>query len=91
MYKSEVRGPLILGDKNYKQISSDIIAPIDQPIPGWWKMAFLIALLMTAFGVIALYRTVAIGIGTWGVNNSVGWGWEIINFVWWIGIGHAGT
>ncbi len=31
------------------------------------------------------------GIGTWGVNNSVGWGWAIVNFVWWIGIGHAGT
>jgi len=91
MYKSEVRGPLILGDKNYRQISSDIIAPIDQPIPLWWKIAFLIGLLMTTFGVIALYRTVAVGIGTWGVNNSVGWGWEIINFVWWIGIGHAGT
>jgi molybdopterin-containing oxidoreductase family membrane subunit len=34
---------------------------------------------------------VSIGIGTWGLNNSVAWGWEIINFVWWIGIGHAGT
>jgi len=46
---------------------------------------------MTLFGVMALYQTVAVGLGTWGVNNSVGWGWEIINFVWWIGIGHAGT
>ncbi len=91
MYKTEVRGPLILGDKNYRQISSDIIAPIDQPIPTWWKAVFGVSMLATLFGVIAIYRTVTVGIGTWGVNNSVSWGWEIINFVWWIGIGHAGT
>ncbi|MBW6489891.1 MAG: polysulfide reductase NrfD [Lentimicrobium sp.] len=91
MYKTEVRGPLILGDKNYRQISSDIIAPIDQPIPTWWKAVFGVSMLATLIGVIAIYKTVSEGIGTWGVNNSVGWGWEIINFVWWIGIGHAGT
>ncbi len=91
MYKAEVRGPLILGDKNYRQISSDIIAPIDQPTPNWWKAVFGLSLLMAGFGVFAMYKTVAEGIGTWGVNNSVAWGWEIINFVWWIGIGHAGT
>ena len=91
MYKAEVRGPLILGDKNYRQISSDIIAPIDAPIPLWWKAVFGISMLATLFGVIAIYLTVTVGIGTWGVNNSVSWGWEIINFVWWIGIGHAGT
>lgn len=91
MYKTEVRGPLILGDKNYRQISSDIIAPIDQPIPAWWKAVFGISMLATLFGLYAMYKTVSEGIGTWGVNNSVGWGWEIINFVWWIGIGHAGT
>ena len=31
------------------------------------------------------------GTGIWGLNNPVGWGWAIINFVWWVGIGHAGT
>lgn len=91
MYKAEVRGPLILGDKNYRQISSDIIAPINAPIPLWWKAVFGISMLATLFGFIAIYMTVTVGIGTWGVNNSVAWGWEIINFVWWIGIGHAGT
>ncbi|MDY0343713.1 MAG: NrfD/PsrC family molybdoenzyme membrane anchor subunit [Lentimicrobium sp.] len=91
MYKTEVRGPLILGDKNYHQISSDIIAPINQPAPLWWKVAFGISNLALLFGAVAIYQTVAVGIGTWGVNNSVGWAWEIINFVWWIGIGHAGT
>jgi Ni/Fe-hydrogenase subunit HybB-like protein len=91
MYKAEVRGPLILGNKDYRQITSDIIAPIDNKTPGWWKVAMAIAVIMASLGFFALYFTVRYGIGTWAVNNSVAWGWEIINFVWWIGIGHAGT
>jgi len=91
MYKAEVRGPLILGDKNYGQITSDIIAPIDNKTPVWWKIAMGISLFCAAWGMVALYYTVRYGLGTWAVNNSVAWGWEIINFVWWIGIGHAGT
>ena len=46
---------------------------------------------MFAWGVQSIYITVTQGIGTWGQNSTVAWGWEIINFVWWIGIGHAGT
>lgn len=91
MYKAEVRGPLILGNKNYRQITSDIIAPIDNKTPGWWKAALAVSLLFSAIGALALFVTVRYGLGTWNVNNSVAWGWEIINFVWWIGIGHAGT
>ena len=91
MYKAEVRGPLILGNKSFGQVTSDIIAPIDRKTPTWWKVAMGISLLAAAYGVVALYLTVRYGLGTWAVNNSVGWGWEIINFVWWIGIGHAGT
>jgi molybdopterin-containing oxidoreductase family membrane subunit len=91
MYKAEVRGPLILGDKNYSQITSDIIAPIDNKAPTWWKVAMGISIFAALWGMVALYYTVRYGLGTWAVNNSVAWGWEIINFVWWIGIGHAGT
>ena len=91
MYKADVRGPLILGNKDYHQITSDIIAPIDNKTPGWWKIAMAISSAMAGLGFFALYYTVRYGIGTWAVNNSVAWGWEIINFVWWIGIGHAGT
>ena len=38
-----------------------------------------------------IFWTIWQGIGTWGLNRTVGWGWGITNFVWWIGIGHAGT
>jgi Ni/Fe-hydrogenase subunit HybB-like protein len=60
--------------------------------PGlWWYIAFVLSSIAAVFGFYAIYITVYKGIGTWGVNNSVAWGWEIVNFVWWIGIGHAGT
>ena len=91
MYKEAIRGPLILGNKSFRQISADIIQPIDKRPPLWWKAAFGLSLAMLAMGAWAIYRTIFFGIGTWGVNNTVGWGWAIINFVWWIGIGHAGT
>jgi Ni/Fe-hydrogenase subunit HybB-like protein len=91
MYKTEIRGPLVLGDKTYGNISQDITAPIDRKAPNWWKVAMAISLLAAAYGFYAMYVTVTVGIGTWNVNSSVAWGWEIINFVWWIGIGHAGT
>jgi Ni/Fe-hydrogenase subunit HybB-like protein len=91
MYKAEVRGPLILGNKDYRQITSDIIAPIDNKTPNWWKAAMTVSSIMAAIGIFSIVYTIRFGIGTWGVNNSVAWGWGIINFVWWIGIGHAGT
>lgn len=91
MYNTAVRGKLIEGDKSYGQISKEIIAPIHAKTPVWWYAALLVSLGMFGFGLYCKYITVTTGIGTWGVNNSVGWGWAIINFVWWIGIGHAGT
>ncbi len=91
MYKAEVRGPLILGNKDYRQITSDIIAPLDNKAPTWWKAAMAISSVMAIIGILSMAYTVRYGIGTWGVNNSVAWGWGIVNFVWWIGIGHAGT
>ncbi len=92
MYNSKVRGKLIEGDKSLGQISQEILAPIHRKKPPlWWYAALLVSLSMFGFGLYAKYVTISTGIGTWGVNNSIAWGWAIINFVWWIGIGHAGT
>jgi molybdopterin-containing oxidoreductase family membrane subunit len=91
MYKTDVRGSLISGKKSLGQITTDILLPIDQRTPTWWYAVMAVASLMAVYGFWAIYITVSTGIGTWGLNNSVGWGWDIINFVWWIGIGHAGT
>ncbi len=91
MYDAKVRGILIEGNKNYHQISDEVSKPVESAPPKWWYVAMGIATLMLLAGVWAGYVTISQGIGTWGLNNSVAWGWGIINFVWWIGIGHAGT
>ncbi len=91
MYKTDIRGKLIDGDKSLTQISQDILAPIDAKTPTWWYIAMAVSLMMFAWGARSIYVTLTVGIGSWGQNNTVAWGWEIINFVWWIGIGHAGT
>ena len=92
MYKTDIRGKLIDGEeKSLSQISQEILAPIDAKTPRWWYGAMAISLLMFAWGARSIYITLTVGIGSWGVNNTVAWGWAIINFVWWIGIGHAGT
>jgi Ni/Fe-hydrogenase subunit HybB-like protein len=91
MYNRSIRGPLIEGNKTYGNISDDIIAPIETTPGKWWFAAMAIGSIASLWGFYSIYITVSKGIGTWGVNNTVGWGWAIINFVWWIGIGHAGT
>ncbi|MFN8257239.1 MAG: NrfD/PsrC family molybdoenzyme membrane anchor subunit [Bacteroidales bacterium] len=91
MYDSRVRGILIEGNKTYHQITEDISTPVEKKPAKWWYMAVTVASLLLLGGVYAGYITISQGIGTWGLNNSVAWGWAIINFVWWIGIGHAGT
>lgn len=90
-YESELREPLVDGDKTYHQVTEDIIGPIEtKPTRAWW-IGLSIALALLLFGVYSVYREVTYGIGQWNLNRTVGWGWDITNFVWWIGIGHAGT
>ena len=90
-YESQLREPLIDGDKNYHQITEDIISPIEtRPTRLWW-IGFSLAVFLLLFGVYSVYREVDYGIGQWNINHTIGWGWDITNFVWWIGIGHAGT
>lgn len=91
MYKKEVRGILVQGNKSFGQITRDITAPLYAKTPLWWYISISISSIAILIGSLAIYRTISTGIGTWGVNNNVAWGWGIINFVWWIGIGHAGT
>jgi Ni/Fe-hydrogenase subunit HybB-like protein len=57
---------------------------------GWWYLFLAAAALAGGLGLAIAYL-VMMGIGTWGNNSPVAWAWDITNFVWWIGIGHAGT
>src|SRR5512133_2163395 len=91
MNAHDIRGDLVAGNKKMADVTNDILRPLDAPAPKWWIIAMAFATIATLLGAYAMYLTVRYGIGMWNLNNSVGWGWDIINFVWWIGIGHAGT
>ncbi|QES90459.1 NrfD/PsrC family molybdoenzyme membrane anchor subunit [Rhizosphaericola mali] len=90
-YESEVREPLVKGNKTYHQITEDIISPIEVKPTKLWYVGFVLAICLLGFGVVSVYEEVVYGIGQWNLNKTVGWGWDITNFVWWVGIGHAGT
>ncbi len=89
--ESQIREPLIIGNKTYRNITDDIIAPIEGKANRTWYILFTIASLAFMWGIGCLAYTIGVGIGAWGSNNGVDWAWDITNFVWWIGIGHAGT
>lgn len=73
------------------KITKLISAPVEGQINKFWLMAIVIPLLTMGLFVFALGYSVYMGVGLWGNNNTVGWGFPIVNFVFWIGIGHAGT
>ena len=90
-YEAPIRQPLIIGDKSYHDISNDIAAPIEGKANKWWWAVFSLALIAFLWGIGAIAYTIGTGIGVWGLNNKINWAWDITNFVWWVGIGHAGT
>src|ERR1700730_2613104 len=59
--------------------------------PIWWFVGFAISFALFQLMLLTITNMLFKGIGLWGVNIPVGWGLDILNFVWWIGIGHAGT
>lgn len=91
MYNVNIRGPIINGNKTYHQVTEDICKPMEKKIGYWWYITLILSLGALFIGSWALYITLKDGLGSWGLNNTVSWGYSIINFVWWIGIGHAGT
>jgi Ni/Fe-hydrogenase subunit HybB-like protein len=82
--------PLIYGNKSRKDVTEDVLNGIKSK-KKFWILSFGVAGTFLAVGGFCLFRTWWYGIGAWGENKSVNWAWDITNFVWWIGIGHAGT
>ncbi len=83
--------PLIVGRPDDVEIGKRIYTPIwRRPQRGWWLL-FLLGLGGTGLFTVAVIVTFLVGIGAWGNNIPVAWAYDITNFVWWIGIGHAGT
>jgi molybdopterin-containing oxidoreductase family membrane subunit len=86
-----VRDHLIEGSKTYHDITEDICRPTETMPKTMWLVALLLSVMVLTVGIISILYTIWFGIGTWNLNRTIGWGWDITNFVWWIGIGHAGT
>lgn len=88
---SPLRQPLVDGGKSLAQVTDDVCAPLERKATAMWWTAFAISSTLLLLGVVAVTYQIATGIGTWGLNRTVGWAFDITNFVFWVGIGHAGT
>jgi len=86
-----VRHVLIEGNKTYHQITEDLVSPTEKTPTREWIIAFSLSAALLAVYIFTIVWTVWKGIGEWGANRTINWAWDITNFVWWIGIGHAGT
>lgn len=85
------RAPVLAPGYTYRSVTDKISSIVLRGTPRGWYIGFGISFLFTMLLLFAMTYLLIEGIGVWGVNIPVGWGFAITNFVWWIGIGHAGT
>src|SRR5438034_7847591 len=86
-----VRIPLVQNNRGLGWLSDTIAGVIEGKTPNWWWAAFIPSVLCLLMLAVMLTYHASTGVGVWGLNHPVMWGWAIVNVVWWIGIGHAGT
>jgi Ni/Fe-hydrogenase subunit HybB-like protein len=91
LHQAIMKPPVIAAGHTPGSVTDQISAVVTDRTPRWWLVGFGIAFLMVMMLLRALGELFLKGIGIWGNNVPVGWAFDIINFVWWIGIGHAGT
>ncbi len=83
--------PLVHPGTSMKIVTESVARVTENPAPKGWWMLFAVALSFLGIFGLAIGYLFWRGVGVWGNNNPVYWGWDITNFVWWVGIGHAGT
>src|SRR5947209_7578823 len=84
--------PLVEPGHDFASITDKISAVVlTKPMPRFWYVGFGIGFFLLMVMLATITHLLFTGIGIWGPNIPIGWGMDIINFVWWIGIGHAGT
>jgi len=86
-----VREPLVLNNRSLGWITDRICGIVENRQPFIWWVLFVPSVMLFLCLVFSLVYLVSTGVGVWGMNQPVAWGWDIVNFVFWIGIGHAGT
>lgn len=83
--------PLVTGHKSYADVNEDVCAPLESfPTQRWWA-CMAIAGVALLIWLVTIGKFVTTGLGVMGFNQPSGWGTDITNFVFWVGIGHAGT
>jgi molybdopterin-containing oxidoreductase family membrane subunit len=86
-----VRAPLVLGNRSFHDVTETVCGYAEAPMPKPWLGLITITSMIAALGTGMILYLIITGVGVWGLNNQVDWAWDITNFVFWIGIGHAGT
>lgn len=90
-HTSQLRVPLVSEERTYKQMTEEVLDTLERPPSKAWLICFSISALFMTIGFLTIGYQIGTGIGVWGLNKTVGWSWDITNFVFWVGIGHAGT
>ena len=85
------RAPLVVGNHTFESVSDVVCAPVEAKAPKWWQILLMAAIsgALLLFGMLGYLLWD--GVGVWNLTNRVDWGFDIVNFVFWVGIGHAGT
>jgi Ni/Fe-hydrogenase subunit HybB-like protein len=84
--------PVIAPGQTYESVNRQIGGIVLQrPVKGGWLAGLMLSFALVTLLFVAITWLLVRGIGIWGVDIPVAWGFAIVNFVWWIGIGHAGT
>ncbi|MEL6740787.1 MAG: hypothetical protein AAFP26_09045, partial [Planctomycetota bacterium] len=86
-----VRPPLVLNNRSFGEVTDIVCGYAESEPPKWWLGAITVTSMIAAIGTGMILYLIITGVGVWGLNNQVDWAWDITNFVFWIGIGHAGT
>ena len=89
--KDLARTPLVTNERSLSWITNQVAQFIENKPPMWWWIALVISMTVMVLTPLYIAYLISTGVGVWGLQNPVMWGWAIVNFVFWIGIGHAGT
>ncbi len=85
------RAPLVLGNRSFNWVTETVCGYIEKGPGKWWFPTFILLAHVAGLMPLMILYLIITGVGVWGLNNQVDWAWDITNFVFWIGIGHAGT
>jgi molybdopterin-containing oxidoreductase family membrane subunit len=85
------REPLVANYRSPGWISDAIAGVAENKTPLWWWISFVPSVILMTVCFSMILWLLSTGVGVWGPGHPAMWGWAIVNFVWWIGIGHAGT